>query len=181
MGMANREATPQIAFIGLGAMGCPMAARLAGAGYALRVFDITPDGVGRFSAEYAARACGSALDAVQGADFVITMLPTSDEVEATLLGGSGATGVAEGIPPGACVIDMSSSEPLRTRRLARTLAGKGLVPADAPVSGGVKKARDGSLTIMFGGSEQGHACYELWRKAAQENKGADHTEMYRLL
>ena len=151
--MTNNDTKPRVAFIGLGAMGYPMAARLAGAGFPLAVFDVAP-GVGkRFCAEFTAQDFASAADAAAGADFVITMLPSSKEVEATLLGAGSIPAVVDRLEAGATVIDMSSSEPLRTRILFQTLAGKNLTLVDAPVSGGVKKARDGSLAIMVGGSE----------------------------
>ena len=138
-----------VAFIGLGAMGYPMAARIAAAGQSLRVFDIAPGAAARFAEEHAAQACASAADAAREAEFLITMLPSSNEVEDTLL----RAGTGAAMRRGTTVIDMSSSEPMRTRALADTLARSGVALVDAPVSGGVKKARDGSLAIMFGGSE----------------------------
>ena len=139
-------------------MGYPMAARLAAAGHALRVFDITQAGTARFAAEHGASACASPAEAVAGVDFVITMLPSSNEVEATLL----SPEVRSAMRRGVTVIDMSSSEPMRTRVLAQALEASGVVLVDAPVSGGVKKARDGSLSIMFGGSQaQLDACTPL--------------------
>jgi len=136
-----------VAFIGLGAMGFPMAARLAAAGYVLRVFDIAAASAARFVAENGGHACASPADALSGADVAITMLPSSNEVEATLRSADAAAAMRSGVT----VIDMSSSEPMRTRALAQKLAERGVTLVDAPVSGGVKKARDGSLAIMFGG------------------------------
>jgi len=138
-----------VAFIGLGAMGFPMAARLVAAGHALRVFDIAPATAARFADAHAASACSSPAQALRDADVVITMLPSSKEVESTLL----AAEATAALRRGTLVIDMSSSEPMRTRALALKLAEQGVALVDAPVSGGVKKARDGSLAIMFGGSE----------------------------
>lgn len=129
-------------------MGYPMAARVAAAGHALRVVDIAPGAAARFAAEHGAQACAAA-EAVREADFVITMLPSSNEVEATLL----AADVRAALRAGCTIIDMSSSEPMRTRALAHQLGELEVALVDAPVSGGVKKARDGSLAIMFGGSE----------------------------
>ncbi len=138
-----------VAFIGLGAMGFPMAARLAAAGHTLRVFDIAPGTTARFADEHGASACASPAQALSGADVAITMLPSSNEVEATLLAEEARAAMRIGIT----IVDMSSSEPLRTRALAQTLAARDATLVDAPVSGGVKKARDGSLAIMFGGTE----------------------------
>ncbi|MCC7548750.1 MAG: NAD(P)-dependent oxidoreductase [Burkholderiales bacterium] len=139
-----------VAFIGLGAMGFPMAARLAAAGHALRVFDIVPATAARFAAERPACACTSPAHALDGADIAITMLPSSSEVESTLLSGEASAALRSGTT----IIDMSSSEPMRTRALAQALAARGVTLVDAPVSGGVNKARDGSLAIMFGGTEE---------------------------
>ncbi|MBL7405605.1 NAD(P)-dependent oxidoreductase, partial [Escherichia coli] len=81
-------------------------------------------------------------------DLLITMLPNSAIVEAVLLD----DGWADALPAGATVIDMSSSEPVRSRALGETLAGKGLGYLDAPVSGGVKRAVNGTLAILVGGA-----------------------------
>jgi 3-hydroxyisobutyrate dehydrogenase len=96
-----------------------------------------------------------------GADAVILMLPDSDVVERVLLGGAEGGHPADGEPPGggllarlpagATVIDMSSSDPARTKVLAATLARAGVTLIDAPVSGGVAGARAGTLTVMVGG------------------------------
>ena len=133
-----------VAFIGLGNMGGPMSARLAGAGYRVQGFDVADE------ARLALAAHGgvAALDlagAVAGASVVVLMLPNSDIVSATVRD--------EGFAParGAIVVDMSSSEPLRTRELAAELKERGVTLVDAPVSGGVARARTGKLTIMTGG------------------------------
>lgn len=152
--MRNTRAMPAVAFIGLGAMGYPMAGRIAAAGHPLHVYDLHPGAAQRFAAEFAARACASAVDAVAGAEFVITMLPSSNEVEKTVLGDARTAGIAGALPSGAIVIDMSSSEPLRTRALAASAAERGVTLIDAPVSGGVRKARDGTLAIMVGGDQE---------------------------
>ena len=140
-----------IGFIGLGMMGYPMAHRLAEAGHTLQVRDLNPAVTTRFTAEHpGASAAGTAADFAV-ADIVITMLPDSNAVEATVLGADGKPGIAAAMKRGATLIDMSSSEPLRSRQLGKTLAGMGLQYLDAPVSGGVKRAIDGSLAIMIGG------------------------------
>src|SRR5690349_12663020 len=132
-----------IAFIGLGMMGRPMASRLAGAGFKLRVFDLSQKAVSDFvGAHPTALATASAKAAAQGADALITMLPDGKAVRAAV----------EGLGAGALVMDMSSSNPVDTQKLARDLAGRGLALLDAPVSGGVKRAVDGSLSIMVGGA-----------------------------
>src|SRR5471032_597906 len=139
-----------IAFIGLGMMGRPMATRLVEAGFKLRVFDVSQKAVSDFvGAHPSALATASAKAAAQGAAALITMLPDGKIVQQAVLEGRDAA--VEGLEPGALVLDMSSSNPVDTQKLARDLAAKGLALLDAPVSGGVKRAVDGSLSIMVGG------------------------------
>jgi len=129
-----------VGFVGLGRMGTPMATRLAEAGYRVRGYDVSEQAVSSW-AERAGGACPAAsLDAAAaGAAAVILMLPDSAVVR-RVIGGLDLT-------PDAVVVDMSSSEPLVTRELARRVT---LV--DAPVSGGVAGAVSGQLTIMAGGA-----------------------------
>ncbi len=140
-----------IAFIGLGMMGRPMATRLAEAGFKLRVFDVSQKAVSDFvGAHPSALATASAKAAAQGADALITMLPDGKIVRAAVL--EGRDPAVEGLAAGAIVMDMSSSNPVDTQKLAKDLAARGVALLDAPVSGGVKRAIDGSLSIMVGGS-----------------------------
>ena len=126
------SAVRSVAFIGLGQMGRPMAANLEKAGFTLRSFDL--NGAGN---------CASAADAARGADVFLTMLPDGKAVRECVLGA--------GLPKGMLVLDMSSSDPVGTRALGEELAAQGIGLVDAPVSGGVKKALDGTLAIMAGG------------------------------
>lgn len=139
----------RLAFIGLGNMGFPMAARLVEAGHEVFGRDVDESVVERFAAlgESAHRLADADLASV---DVLITMLPTSTIVEAVLL----EQGVADRLSVGALVVDMSSSEPTRSRELGESLTGKDLRYLDAPVSGGVKGAQAGALAIMVGGSEE---------------------------
>src|SRR6266852_6003862 len=140
-----------IAFIGLGMMGRPMAARLAGAGYKLRLFDISQKAISDFvGAHPSALATASPKAAAQGADALITMLPDGKVVRQALIDGRDAA--RDGLAAGALVVDMSSSNPVDTQKLARDLAAAGVALLDAPVSGGVRRALDGSLSIMVGGA-----------------------------
>ena len=137
-----------VGFVGLGAMGAPMAARLAASGHALRLYDTAPDRL-----DGAARATGgtvaaSPADAAGNADFAITMLPTGEDVARAALGRSG---IADGLGAGGTLIDMGSSAPSGTVALAGELARRGIGMVDAPVSGGRAGAVSGSLTIMAGG------------------------------
>jgi 3-hydroxyisobutyrate dehydrogenase len=128
-----------------------MASRRAGAGFRLRVFDVSQKAVSDFvGAHPSALATASAKAAAEGADALITMLPDGRIVRQAVLEGRDAA--VEGLAPGAPVLDMSSSNPVDTQKLARDLAARGLALLDAPVSGGVKRAVDGSLSIMVGGA-----------------------------
>jgi len=134
----------RIAFIGLGNMGSPMTTRLLAAGYEVRGFDVAEAARERF-AEIGGTPAATAVEAVDGADIIITMLPNSDIVEAVV------GEVLPSVKPGALFVDMSSSEPLRTRELQATVGSSGARLIDAPVSGGVKGATEGTLAIMVGG------------------------------
>jgi len=136
-----------VAFIGLGQMGRPMSGHLAKAGYRVRAFDASPDTLAAVAAETAATACASAAEAARGADVLITMLPDGKIVRQVLLD----AGTAAALPRGASVVDMSSSDPVGTRELGEALAALGLTLIDAPVSGGVARARTAQLSIMAGG------------------------------
>jgi 3-hydroxyisobutyrate dehydrogenase len=147
--MSDATGTPAtITFIGLGQMGLPMARRLIQAGFTVRGAD--PADVPRGALiEAGGSAFASAAEAAKGAAMVITMLPTGAIVRDALLG-AGA-GASRAMAKGALVIDMSSSAPTDTVGLAADLEALGLTLIDAPVSGGVKRAIDGSLAIMAGG------------------------------
>lgn len=145
--MAAKPQTGPVAFVGLGMMGLPMASRLVEAGFDVRGSDLSADARETFAAK-GGRAFASAREAAEGASILITMLPDGKVVREALLGDGGAV---EMLVAGALVVDMSSSAPMETRRLADDLAAKGIALIDAPVSGGVKRALDGSLAIMAGG------------------------------
>jgi 3-hydroxyisobutyrate dehydrogenase len=140
-----------VAFLGLGMMGRPMAARLVEAGFRLRLFDVSQKAVSDFiGAHPSALATASPKVAAQGADALITMLPDGKVVRQALIEGRDAA--RDGLAAGALVLDMSSSNPVDTQKLARDLAAAGVALLDAPVSGGVRRAVDGSLSIMVGGA-----------------------------
>lgn len=135
----------RIGFIGLGMMGYPMAHLLHAAGHSLAVRDANPQTEARFAAEHTGAAAARDDAAFAGCDAVVTMLPNSDIVDAVV------HAIAAHLRPGACVIEMSSADPNRTRALAGFLGGRGVDLLDAPVSGGVQKAVSGALAIMAGG------------------------------
>jgi len=142
-----------IGFIGLGNMGRPMAARLAAAGFNLTVFDLNARALKTFCRQYHARPAADAGDAGRSKQAVITMLPDGDTVRRVVLeeGRRGAPPLLSTLPPKAVLIDMSSSSPGGTCSLGQTLAKQGIAMIDAPVSGGVGRAKSGTLAIMAGG------------------------------
>lgn len=135
-----------IGFIGLGNMGFPMASRLADAGHRMIVNDRDQLAVERFQDEHPGALRAADTAAWQDADVIITMLPNSDIVEGVL-----TNGVTAAASLNTLFIDMSSSEPIRSRNLGRRLEEKGMRYLDAPVSGGVRGAQNGQLAIMVGG------------------------------
>jgi 3-hydroxyisobutyrate dehydrogenase len=143
-------AKPRIGFVGLGNMGAPMAENLLKAGFELAVADADPGCL----ADFANRAALPASLAELGrtSDLVVTMLPDGKIVRKVLCGSPGSNdGILAGLAAGSLVIDMSSSAPVGTRELGAALAARGVALVDAPVSGGVKRAADGTLAIMVGG------------------------------
>lgn len=136
-----------IGFVGLGNMGSPMAGRLAARGYAVRGYDAAPAVRETVAATPGVTVVESAAQTAEGADAVVLMLPNSAVVQAVVF----AEGLVERMAPGSVLVDMGSSEPLRTRDVAEAAGERGVRMVDAPVSGGVRGARDGSLTIMAGG------------------------------
>jgi 3-hydroxyisobutyrate dehydrogenase len=147
-----------IGFIGLGMMGQPMAHLLHAAGHALVVRDANVSAAQGFVQAHAGAVMGQNAAAFAACDVVITMLPNSDIVDAVV------KELAPSLKQGACVIEMSSADPTRTRALAERLAAQGLGLIDAPVSGGVKKAVAGTLAIMVGGEP---ALYEAHKSVLQ--------------
>ncbi len=136
-----------IGFVGLGNMGEPMVRRLAAAGHRVRGYDVAAEARDRLANTPGITVVAAPADVGDGADVVILMLPDSNVVEQVLLG----DGLLDRVRPPTLVVDMSSSEPARTRALAERAAERGVTLVDAPVSGGVIGAKGGSLTIMVGG------------------------------
>ncbi len=140
-----------VAFIGLGAIGAPMAKRLASPRFRLTVWNRTREKAEAFGRANDVRVAATPAEAAKGSDFVITCLPTSYEVEALL---DGSDGLLVGFARGATLVDCTSGEPGMSRRIAARLAEAGVDFIDAPVSGGVSGAERGVLTVMCGGDEK---------------------------
>ena len=141
---------PNILFIGLGMMGQPMALRLVQAQYPVFVHDANQETVKNYCNKIDAKSLLPSED-LGLIDVVITMLPDSEIVEGVIFGVDNFPGIAPKLKPGSVVIDMSSSDPMRSRALGASLKKMDLIYLDAPVSGGVRRAIDGSLAIMVGG------------------------------
>jgi len=139
----------KIGFIGLGVMGLPMSKRLVEAGYELCVFDVNPEPIAVLE-RLGAQKASSPRDVSARAGIVIAILPIPTITREVVLGTDGAI---HGFRPGSTFVDMSTSNPLITLEIHRYLAGKRVAMIDAPVSGGQKGAKEGTLMIMVGGAE----------------------------
>lgn len=138
--------TRQIAFLGTGLMGAPMARRLLGAGFNVTVWNRDPAKAAPL-AEHGAKRAKTAVEAVAGAEIIFTMLSDGAAVGAVLF----ESGVAAALRPGAVVIDTSSIAPPVAREHAARLSALGVSHIDCPVSGGTVGAEAGTLALMAGG------------------------------
>jgi len=138
-------------FIGVGAMGGPMAQRLLEGGHTVRVFDTNQDRVAAFSAMHGSQTAGTVPQSGVDADFVVMILPNSGVVEQVLFG---TDGLAKNLKKGAMVVDMTSGQPEMTLTMGKRLEALGVALIDAPVSGAVLRAQNGTLTIMTGGQSE---------------------------
>jgi 3-hydroxyisobutyrate dehydrogenase len=133
-----------VAVIGLGNMGVPMGLRLIKAGFTVTGFDVSETARRDFTA-VGGRIADDVVAAVTSADVVVTLLPNGKIVREAV------NGLRGHLKPAAIVVDMSSSDPIGTRALGAELIAAGHAFVDAPVSGGVRRAADGTLAIMVGG------------------------------
>ncbi|MBV9573786.1 MAG: 2-hydroxy-3-oxopropionate reductase [Acidobacteriales bacterium] len=138
----------KIAFIGLGIMGAPMALNLLRGGHQLYLH--SRSGVPADLAAQGGHVCKSASDAARQAEIIIMMVPDTPDVEKVLFA---ENGVATALTPGKIVVDMSSISPIETKRFAARIRELQCEYLDAPVSGGDVGAKNGTLTIMVGGSQ----------------------------
>jgi len=141
--------TQTVAFIGLGNMGGPMAGNLVKAGFKVNAFDLV-EAARKHAQEVGCSTPATAAEAIQGADFVITMLPSGPIVEALMID---KDALFDKIQKNALVIDCSTVAPENSRRLAGEATQRGLRFIDAPVSGGVAGAAAGTLAFMCGGPD----------------------------
>jgi len=139
----------KVGFIGLGIMGRPMASRLIDGGHELYVHSHKP--APKELTDKGARDFRSGREVASQAEVIITMVPDTPDVEAVLFG---ENGVSSGLTHGKTVVDMSSISPIATKEFAKRVNQLGCEYLDAPVSGGEVGAKQGTLTIMVGGSEK---------------------------
>jgi 3-hydroxyisobutyrate dehydrogenase-like beta-hydroxyacid dehydrogenase len=142
----------KIAFLGIGAMGLPMARRLCEAGHTVHVWNRSPAKALPLAA-FQAKLFNTAAQAVQGVEVVVGMLENGQVMDDVLF----AQGVAQALNPGTLVIDMASTKPREARDHAARLAALGIHHMDCPVSGGTVGAEAGSLVMMAGGRAEDFA------------------------
>jgi 3-hydroxyisobutyrate dehydrogenase len=147
--MNSAERKYPVGFIGIGKMGLPMATRIAAHGYFVHAYDAAPAALKAIASVRGVQAAKDLAGIGRESEVVILMLPDSTAVKTVLYGEH--DGLAAQLKKGAIVIDMSSSSPPVTSELGPRLQAAGVDLIDAPVSGGVKRAVDGSLAIMAGG------------------------------
>ncbi len=140
----------KIGFIGLGIMGRPMAKNLIKAGHELVVCDFKKEAVDDL-VSCGAKSAKNGSEMAKDVDVIITMVQNSPQVRSAVLGEGG---VIETAKPGFTLIDMSSIDPVESRKIGEELAKKGCKMLDAPVSGGEPKAIDGTLSVMVGGEKE---------------------------
>ena len=139
-----------VAFIGLGVMGYPMAAYLAKAGHAVTVYNRTAEKASQWQAEHGGAIATTPAAAAQGADFVFCCVGNDDDLRSVTTAENGAF---EAMKPGAVFIDHTTTSAKVARELYKKAAELGFAFVDAPVSGGQAGAENGQLTVMIGGDE----------------------------
>jgi 3-hydroxyisobutyrate dehydrogenase-like beta-hydroxyacid dehydrogenase len=149
---------PILGFVGIGNIGEPVCRKLLDGGYELLIYDVDPEALERLH-DTSAEPVASLDSLASRTDVVLLSLPNSDTVEEVVFGEGG---LADGFSGGEILIDTSSSEPSSTRSIAKRLEARGIAMIDAPVSGGVLRAREGALAVMVGGkSEVYDRCREI--------------------
>ncbi|MFL5287046.1 MAG: NAD(P)-dependent oxidoreductase, partial [Rhodopila sp.] len=138
-----------VGFVGVGNMGWPMAACLVKAGFTVHVNDSRREVANNFVQQVGGSAPDSLHQLAEASEIIVTMLPTSTIVERVLA--EGDDNIFGGMKPGTIIIEMSSGVPSVTQVLAEKVAALGSTMIDAPVSGGVPRAKSGQLAIMVGG------------------------------
>jgi 3-hydroxyisobutyrate dehydrogenase-like beta-hydroxyacid dehydrogenase len=151
---------PILGFVGIGNIGEPVCRNLLEGGYKLLVYDVDPGSLARLR-DTSAEAVASLDTLASRAEVILLSLPNSDIVEEVVFGEGG---LEDGLSGGEILIDTSSSKPSTTRSIAKRLAQRGVDMLDAPVSGGVLRARKGELAVMVGGKPE---VYDRCREVLQ--------------
>ena len=138
----------KVGFIGLGVMGAPMAENIVRGGHELTVYDRSPEAVARL-VKAGARAAANPREVGAASEIVVTMLPEPQHVEQVVLG---PDGLAETLPKGGIVIEMSTIDPQTSRRVGDVLRARGMELVDSPVGKTSEHAVTGTLTLMVGGN-----------------------------
>lgn len=138
----------EVAFLGLGAMGYPMAGHLARAGHNVRVYNRSPEKSFAWAREYTGNAVTSAASAAEGCEFVVSCVGNDRDVDEVF------AAAAPAMARGGVFIDHTTASATLARRLAETAKGQGASFLDAPVSGGTAGAQNGRLTVMAGGENE---------------------------
>ncbi len=146
-----------VAFVGLGVMGYPMAGHLARAGHEVTVYNRTAEKAQQWVAQYGGRACATPAEAAQDQDFVMVCVGNDQDLLEVI---SGAEGVLAGARSGTVIVDHTTASAGVARQLNELTAAQGVGFLDAPVSGGQAGAENGQLTVMVGGEE---AVFDLAR------------------
>ena len=139
----------KVGFVGLGVMGSPMALNIVKGGHELTVYDRSAEAVARLT-DAGAKAATSAREVGAASDIVVTMLPEPQHVEQVVLGDDG---VAQGLRAGGIVIDMSTIDPITSKRVGDELRRRGFEMVDSPVGKTSEHAATGTLTLMVGGNQ----------------------------
>ena len=139
-----------VAFIGLGVMGYPMAGHLAKAGHSVTVYNRTAAKADKWAAEHGGKSAASPRAAATGADVVFVCVGNDDDVRAVILGADGALA---GMNAGTVLVDHTTASATLARELEAAAKAKGIGFVDAPVSGGQAGAEGGTLTVMVGGEQ----------------------------
>jgi 3-hydroxyisobutyrate dehydrogenase len=153
-GQCKGQIMVQVAFLGLGVMGFPMAGHLAAKGHHVTVYNRSIGKLEVWVAKYGGQFATAPCDAAKGADFIMACVGNDDDLRSVCLGESGAFA---GMKPGAVFVDHTTVSAQVTRELSGVAAGMGLGFVDAPVSGGQAGAENGALSIMCGGAAADYA------------------------
>jgi 3-hydroxyisobutyrate dehydrogenase-like beta-hydroxyacid dehydrogenase len=153
----NTGASKNVAFVGLGVMGYPMAGHLATAGHSVAVYNRTRARADQWASEYSGRVADTPATAADGAELVFACVGADDDLREILYGDDGALA---GMSGGAIFIDHTTDSAVVAREADEAARGQGFGFLDAPVSGGQAGAVNGALTVMVGGTEESFAAAE---------------------